>query len=95
MTEYNFGAGDHISGGLAQADVLGIFGREGLYLGNYWGDGPGNGKLPSYIKSAFRLFRNYDGKGGTFGDTAVAATHGRPRQGVDLRGDRQQEARAR
>ena len=74
MTEYNFGAPDHISGGLAQADVLGIFGREGLYLGNYWGDGPGNGPLPSYIKSAYRLYRNYDGKRGTFGDTAVAAT---------------------
>jgi len=74
MTEYNFGAGDHISGGLAQADVLGIFGREGLYLGNYWGDGPGNGNLPGYIKSAYRLYRNYDGKRGTFGDTAVVAT---------------------
>lgn len=74
MTEYNFGAGDHISGGLAQADVLGIFGREGLYIGNYWGDGPGNGNLPTYIKSAFRLYRNYDGKRGAFGDTAVAAT---------------------
>ena len=74
MTEYNFGAADHISGGLAQADVLGIFGREGLYLGNYWGDGPGNGNLPGYIKAAFRLYRNYDGKRGTFGDTAVAAT---------------------
>ena len=39
-----------------------------------WGDGPGNGNLPTYIKSAFRLYRNYDGKRGTFGDTAVAAT---------------------
>jgi hypothetical protein len=74
MTEYNFGAGDHISGGLAQADVLGIFGREGLTLGNYWGDGPGNGPLPTYIKAAYKLFRNYDGKKSTFGDTAVAAT---------------------
>jgi mannan endo-1,4-beta-mannosidase len=74
MTEYNFGAGDHISGGLAQADALGIFGREGLALANYWGDGPGNGELPKFIKSAFKLYRNYDGKQGTFGDTAVAAT---------------------
>jgi mannan endo-1,4-beta-mannosidase len=74
ITEYDFGGADHISGGLAQADVLGVFGREGLYLGNYWGNGPGNGALPGYIKAAFRLFRNYDGKKGTFGDTAVAAT---------------------
>jgi hypothetical protein len=74
MTEYNFGAGDHVSGGLAQADALGIFGREGMYLANYWGNGPGNEKLQKYIKAAFRLYRNFDGKGGTFGDTAVAAT---------------------
>ena len=70
----HYGGNDHVSGGLAQADVLGVFGREGLYLGNYWGNGPGNGLLPPYIKAAFRLYRNYDGKKGEFGDTAVAAT---------------------
>ena len=74
MTEYNFGAPEHVSGGLAQADVLGIFGREGLYLATYWGDGAGNGKLPDYIRAAFQLYRNYDGKGGVFGDVAVQAT---------------------
>lgn len=74
MTEYNFGAGDHISGGLAQADVLGILGREGVTLANYWGNGPGIGDLPPYIGAAFKLYRNYDGKGGHFGDTAVGAT---------------------
>jgi hypothetical protein len=74
LTEYDYGGNDHVSGGLAQADVLGAFGREGLYLGNYWGNGPGNGILPPYIKAAFRLYRNYDGKKGAFGDTAVAAT---------------------
>jgi mannan endo-1,4-beta-mannosidase len=74
MTEYDFGGGDHISGGLAEADVLGVFGREGMYLANYWGNGPGNGPLPSYIEAAFRLFRNYDGNGGTFGDTAIKAS---------------------
>jgi hypothetical protein len=76
MTEYNFGAGDHISGGLAQADALGVFGREGLYLANYWGDSAGNSHLPNYIKAAFQLYRNYDGAGGAFGDTAVAAAPG-------------------
>jgi hypothetical protein len=74
MTEYNFGAPEHISGALAQADVLGIFGREGLYLATYWGDGAGLGELPDFIKAAFRLYRNYDGKGGTYGDIAVSAT---------------------
>jgi hypothetical protein len=73
MTEYDYGTPDHVSGGLAQADVLGVLGREGMYLANYWGNGPGNGKLPSYIQTAFKLYRNYDGKGGTYGDTAVSA----------------------
>ena len=31
FTEYNYGAGHHISGGIAQADVLGIFGRDGVF----------------------------------------------------------------
>jgi hypothetical protein len=74
MTEYNYGVGDHISGGLAQADVLGVLGREGVYLATYWGDGAGNGPLPKYIKAAFQIFRNYDGKGGTYADTAVQAS---------------------
>jgi hypothetical protein len=74
MTEYNYGAGDHISGGLAQADVLGIFGREGVFIANYWGAGAGVGDLPKYVAAAFRLYRNYDDRGATFGDTAVGAT---------------------
>jgi hypothetical protein len=36
ITEYNYGAGGHISGGIAQADVLGIFGREGLFAATQW-----------------------------------------------------------
>ncbi|HEY8943085.1 MAG TPA: glycoside hydrolase family 44 protein [Polyangiaceae bacterium] len=74
MTEYNFGAGQHISGGLAQADVLGILGREGVFMANYWGEGAANGDLPPFIRAAFQLFRNYDGKGGMFGDSAVQAS---------------------
>ncbi len=74
MTEYNFGGTSHISGGLAQIDVLGVLGREGVYLANYWGSGAGVGDLPPYIAQAFKLYRNYDGKGGKFGDIAVAAT---------------------
>jgi hypothetical protein len=74
MTEYDFGGGNHVSGGLAQADVLGVFGREGMYLADYWGSGPGNDPLPNYVAAAFKLYRNYDGKGGAYGDTAVTAT---------------------
>jgi len=76
MTEYNFGAPEHVSGGLAQVDVLGILGREGVYLANYWGSGAGVGEMPDYVGAAFKLYRNFDGKGATFGDTAVAASIG-------------------
>ncbi len=81
MTEYDFGAGEHISGGLAQADALGAFGREGLYLANYWGNGPGIGDLQPFILGAFKLYRNFDGKGGHFGDTAVTASIADLREG--------------
>ncbi len=36
ISEYNWGALDHINGALAQADVLGIFGRERLDLATLW-----------------------------------------------------------
>jgi len=70
FSEYDYGAGDHISGGIAQADMLGIFGKYGVYLANYWGD------LNPYNQAAFKLYRNYDGKNGTFGGTSVSAEAG-------------------
>jgi len=42
-------------------------------MANYWGNNAGIGDLPPYVKAAFQLFRNYDGKHGAFGDTAVKA----------------------
>ena len=69
ITEYNWGALDHINGPLAQADVLGIFGREGLDLATLWA--PPNPDQPAAF--AFRIFRNYDGVGGTFGNSSVHA----------------------
>lgn len=69
ITEYNWGALDHIDGALAEADVLGIFGREGLDLATLW-DPPTSTEPGAY---AFRMFRNYDGNGGSFGDTSVRA----------------------
>jgi mannan endo-1,4-beta-mannosidase len=67
LTEYDFGAADHVSGGIAQADALGIFGREGLYYATRWGE-PG-----SYTDAAYRLYLDYDGNGAGFGDTSVSA----------------------
>ena len=72
VTEYNWGALDHINGALAQADVLGIFGREGLDLATLW-DPPTSQEPGAY---AFRIYRNYDGAGGQFGDVGVSASSG-------------------
>jgi hypothetical protein len=70
ITEYNWGGEEHISGAVAQADILGIFGREGLDAGALWG-AP---ELNSPAMFAFKIFRNYDDAGGEFGDTSLAAT---------------------
>lgn len=69
ITEWNWGASNHISGGLAIADVLGIYGREDLYLANYYGS-PAN-LSPGYW--AWRMYRNYDGKLSGFGNVSVKA----------------------
>jgi len=42
ITEYDYGGGNHITGGIAQADVLGIFGKYGVYLATFWGDASNN-----------------------------------------------------
>jgi hypothetical protein len=69
ITEYNWGAENHISGAIAQADLLGIFGREGLDMAVRWGT-PASSS-PTY--KAFKLYRNYDGQRSTFGNMSVAA----------------------
>jgi hypothetical protein len=70
ITEYNWGALDHLNGALAQADVLGIFGREGLDLATLW-DPPTSAQPGAF---AFRMYRNYNGAAGKFGETSVRAT---------------------
>jgi hypothetical protein len=67
ITEYNYGAGNHYSGGIAQADFLGILGREGVFAANWWDLGNGS----SFVNGAFNMYRNYDGEGGQFGDISV------------------------
>lgn len=80
LTEYNWGGLEAINGALAQADILGIFGREGLDLATLWNypDAALNydnfETLPGAY--AFRLYRNYDGSGSKFGEVSVSATSG-------------------
>jgi len=70
ITEYYYGAGAHISGGIAQADVLGIFGREGVFAANMWRLG---GTSDAFIFGAFDMFNNFDSPAGVFGNTSIQA----------------------
>jgi hypothetical protein len=69
ITEYNWGAEGFINGATAQADLLGIFGREGLDLATRWTTPASN--TPTFL--AMKIYRNYDGNKSAFGDTSVAA----------------------
>jgi len=74
ITEYNWGALNSITGAIAQADILGIFGAYGLGLGTLWG-------MPAPTDPgafAFKIFLNYDGNGSQFGGTGVSATSSNP-----------------
>lgn len=70
LTEWNFGGENDISGAIATADALGIFGREKLYCASYW-TVPKQGSPAGW---AFRLYRNYDDKGSSFGTESVETT---------------------
>jgi hypothetical protein len=67
ITEYNWGAEPYINGATAQADILGIFGRQGLDLATRWTTP--DPSTPTY--KAIKMYRNYDGNKSTFGDTSV------------------------
>ncbi|HWE28313.1 MAG TPA: glycoside hydrolase family 44 protein [Polyangia bacterium] len=74
VSEYNWNNDDptNPSAGLAEADVLGIYGKFGVRLAAYWGlPVDGTAQLPAY--RAFQLYRNADGQGHGFGDVSVAA----------------------
>lgn len=68
ITEYNYGGPNHISGAIAQADVLGIFGRFGLFAATNWGLNANN----RAELAGFRAFIDYDGKGSRFGDLGLS-----------------------
>ena len=74
ITEYNWGAEPYINGATTQADILGIFGREGLDLAARWTTP--DATTPTY--KAIKIYRNYDGNKSTFGDTSVSASGPNP-----------------
>jgi hypothetical protein len=72
--EYNFGGEKDISGGVAQAELLGVFAREGLDFAFLW-------FFPTPNSShwfAYKLYRNPDGKFTAFGDKYLPATVNAP-----------------
>jgi Glycoside hydrolase family 44 len=74
ITEYNWGGEGNIGGATAQADILGIFGREGLDLATRWTAVA----TTDPVHMAMRMYRNYDGNKSTFGDSSVSVTGPNP-----------------
>jgi hypothetical protein len=71
ISEYSFSSGSNpLVDALTEADALGIFGRQSLDFANMW-----NVPKPTDpVAYSFRLYRNFDGAGGQFGDTSVNST---------------------
>ena len=67
FTEFEYDAEDHWSGGLSLVDVLGVLGREDVYLACKWD------AFKTYSIAAYNLYLNYDGNGSKFGSTSVHA----------------------
>lgn len=82
FTEWNYGAAGDISGAIASADTLGIFGRDGVHAAAYWplvADAQA-GAGHNFSLGAFAAYRNYDGHGAAFGNTTVRALTSDPVQ---------------
>ena len=70
ISEYNFGGGTHPSGLVAQADVLGIFGRYGIFAACNWGIGVQD----KAMLGGFRAYLDYDMHGSKFGPIGLGVT---------------------
>ncbi len=75
FTEWGAGfaqnASTDFSTAIADADTLGVFGREGLSFASRWG-GPSSG-TPEYL--AWKMYTNYDGAHDGFGTVSVSDTN--------------------
>jgi hypothetical protein len=82
VTEYQMGRSGDISGAIAQADILGVFAREGVYAATYWPmtstQDPGYSgsmtKAFAGVSAAFKSWLDYDGNGSGHGDTYASTT---------------------
>lgn len=70
ISEWNFGGDADINGALVIADVLGIYGREGVDGAAYWRNPPAGS--PGVF--GFAMHGNYDGQGTRFGGRVLPVT---------------------
>ena len=70
ITEYNWGNDGTASGAVAQAELLGIFAREGVDLATRWVAPEANTR----VERAYTLFLDYDGAGSKVDGASAAAT---------------------
>ncbi|HJT98199.1 MAG TPA: glycoside hydrolase family 44 protein, partial [Rhodanobacteraceae bacterium] len=70
ITEYNWGNDDTTSGAVAQAELFGIFAREGVDLATRWVAPEANTR----VERAYTLFLDYDGAGSKVDGASAAAT---------------------
>ena len=66
ITEYDFGGSYDICGGIAEAEALGVFAQNDVYLATLFA------MEADYQCAAIDLYTNYDGEGGHFGDTLLS-----------------------
>ncbi len=64
FTEFSYGGENDISGAIAMDDVLGIFGKYGVYFGTFWEINSSS----NYVSAAYKMYRNYDSNNSTVGD---------------------------
>jgi hypothetical protein len=93
ISEYTYyGSGKDGAGGsgtpadphaaVVEADALGLFGKYGVKVAAYWTQLTDSKGEPAPPYAAFTMYRNYDGKGGHFGDTSIAASSKNPEVAV-------------
>lgn len=67
ISEYDFYGGNDITGAIVEAEALGCFADNSIYLATFWDCENGS----PYSYSAINLYTNYDGNNSSFGDTLV------------------------
>jgi hypothetical protein len=70
ITEYNWGWDTTVSGAVAQAELFGIFAREGVDMATRWVAPDPN----SMAERPFTLFLNYDGHGARVEGNSISAS---------------------